>query len=155
MERIIRLLARLVRKSPWSVVFASLIITAVLGSFISQQETAQGNEGFAPDAPEWTASLTISERFSSNSETPMQVLFEAEAGDVLTSDGLQAYAAAVEAAVASEAAPYLSERSDGAIQGFFGPSDAKAEPGKIASTQSVDHALEPTVAAGAAMGPDP
>ena len=51
MERIIRLLARLVRKSPWSVVFASLIVTAVLGSFISQQETTQGNEGFAPDAP--------------------------------------------------------------------------------------------------------
>ena len=121
MERIIRLLARAVRKSPWSIVLASLIVTVVLGSFISQQETTQGNEGFAPDAPEWTASLTISERFASNSETPMQVLFEAESGDVLTAGGLQAYAAAVDAVIESEAAPYLSDRADGAVQGFFGP----------------------------------
>ena len=121
MERIIRLLARVVRMSPWSVVLASLIVTVVLGSFISQQEQTQGNEGFAPDAPEWTASLTISEKFASNSETPMQVLFEADSGDVLTAGGLQAYAAATEAVLASEAAPYLSDRSDGAIQGFFGP----------------------------------
>ena len=51
----------------------------------------------------------------------MQVLFEADSGDVLTADGLSAYAAATEAVLASEAAPYLSDRSDGAIQGFFGP----------------------------------
>ena len=108
MERIIRLLARVVRKSPWSIVLASLILTVVLGSFISKQETTQGNEGFAPDAPEWTATLTISERFASNSETPMQVLFEAESDDVLTADGLQAYSDAAEAVLASEAAPYLS-----------------------------------------------
>jgi len=120
-ERIIRLLARVVRKSPWSIVFVSLIVTVALGSFISKQERAQGNEGFAPDAPEWAASLTIGEKFSSNSETPMQVLFEAESGDVLTADGLQAYAAATEGVLASEAAPYLSQRPDGAIQGFFGP----------------------------------
>ena len=98
-----------------------LIVTVVLGSFISQQEMTQGNEGFAPDAPEWAASLTISEKFASNSETPMQVLFEADSGDVLTADGLRAYAAATEAVLASEAAPYLSDRADGAVQGFFGP----------------------------------
>ena len=121
MERIIRLLARVVRKSPWSIVIASLVVTVALGSFISKQETTQGNEGFAPDAPEWTASLTIGEKFSSNSETPMQVLFEANSGDVLTVDGLQAYAAVTAAVRESEAAPYLSERPDGAIQGFFGP----------------------------------
>ena len=121
MERIIRLLARVVRRWPWAIIIGSLLITIALGAFISQQEQTQGNEGFAPDAPEWTASLTISERFASNSETPMQVLFEADSGDVLTADGLQAYAAAAEAVLASEAAPYLSDRSDGAIQGFFGP----------------------------------
>lgn len=121
MERIIRLLARVVRSSPWMIVIGSLIITLILGSFIRQQVQTQGNEGFAPDAPEWAASLTIGEKFSSNSETPMQVLFESESGDVLTADGLQAYAAATEAVLASQAAPYLSERSDGAIQGFFGP----------------------------------
>lgn len=121
MERIIRLLARVVRRYPWPVVIGSLVLTVVLGAFISQQEMTQGNEGFAPDAPEWTASLTISDKFSSNSETPMQVLFEAEGGDVLTVAGLEAYVAANEAVLASEAAPYLSERADGAIQGFFGP----------------------------------
>lgn len=121
MERIIRTLSRAVRRFPWVVVVSSLIITGVLGSFISQQEQTVGNEGFAPDAPEWTASLTISERFSSSSETPMQVLFQASEGDVLTADGLEAYAAATEGVMASEAAAYLSERSDGAVQGFFGP----------------------------------
>ncbi len=121
MERIIRLLAAVVRRYPWPVVVTSLIVTVVLGGFISQQERTQGNEGFAPDAPEWTASLTIQEKFSSNTETPMQVLFNAGSGDVLTADGLAAYAAATEAVLASDAAPYLSERPDGAIQGFLGP----------------------------------
>jgi hypothetical protein len=79
------------------IIIGSLLITFALGAFISQQEQTQGNEGFAPDAPEWTASLTIGEKFASNSETPMQVLFEADSGDVLTADGLSAYAAATEA----------------------------------------------------------
>jgi predicted RND superfamily exporter protein len=120
-ERIIRLLARVVRRWPWAIVIGSLLVTIVLGGFISQQEQTQGNEGFAPDAPEWTASLTISEKFASNSETPMQVLFESDSGDILTVGGLQAYAAAAEAAVSSKAGQYLSPRADGAIQGFFGP----------------------------------
>ena len=126
MERIIRLLARVVRRWTWVVIVGSLLITFALGAFISQQEQTQGNEGFAPDAPEWTASLTIGEKFASNSETPMQVLFEADSGDVLTADGLSAYAAATEAVLASEAAPYLSDRSDGAIQGLLAGGHGKS-----------------------------
>lgn len=121
MNAIVRLLSRAVRRFPAVTVIVAIVLTVALGGFISQQQMARGNEGFAPDAPEFVALNTIDEYFSDNSQVAVQVVVSSEQGDLITAEGLQAYVAAVEAVQSSEAGARLAELPQGAIQGYFGP----------------------------------
>ena len=121
MKRLVKLLSNLVRRSPWGVLAAALVLTIVFGAFLPQQETASGNEGFSPDSPEFLALDTISEYFSDNSEEPVQVVMEAEGGDLLTAAGLRDYVKVRQAIAASDVADLLKGRPGGDIVGYFDP----------------------------------
>jgi predicted RND superfamily exporter protein len=120
-KRFVNLLASLIRRSPWGVLGGALVVTLVLGSFVPQQEMAQGNEGFSPDSPEFLAQDVISEYFSDNSEEPVQIVMTATGGDLLTAGGLRDYVAVQEAIRGSNAGALLKGRPGGDIVGYFDP----------------------------------
>ncbi len=98
------------------------MITVVLLVFMTQQETASGNEGFSPDTPEFLAQDVISQYFSNNSEQPVQIVVTAkDGGDLLTADGLRDYLAIENAITSSEAGALLKDRPGGDILGYFDP----------------------------------
>ncbi len=121
MKQLVKLLAASVRRSPWAVLIAALVATAVLGAFITQQETATGSEGFSPDSPEFLAQDVISEHFSDNSETSAQIVMTAKDGDLITATGLRDYVAVRRAIETSEVADLLKGRPGGDIVGYFDP----------------------------------
>lgn len=91
MKTLVNALAAATLRVPWVVVAASLVITAVLGSFAGQVEIAQGNEGFAPEGVEISAQERISDRFGDDtSGTTLQVIVRDQGGDVITVEGLEA-----------------------------------------------------------------
>ena len=76
---------------PWAVVLVGLVLTALLGMFAGQVEVATGNEGFAPEGDEISASERIAEKFGEeSSESTMQVLIRDPGDDVITVEGLRA-----------------------------------------------------------------
>ncbi len=121
MKRLVRLLAALVRRSPWGVLIGAVLVTVILGFFLPQQEQASGNEGFSPDSPEFLALDVISENFSDNSEEPVQIVMTARNGDLLTADGLRDYVAVQQAIMSSEVATLLKGRPGGDIVGYLDP----------------------------------
>lgn len=121
MKRLVRLLAALVRRSPWGVLVGAVAVTIILGFFLPQAEQASGNEGFSPDSPEFLALDVISENFSDNSEEPVQIVMTAKNGDLLTADGLRDYVAVQQAIRSSEAAALLKGRPGGDIVGYLDP----------------------------------
>lgn len=121
MKWFVRLLAGAVRRSPWSIIAATLVVTLVLGIFMTQQETASGNEGFSPDTPEFLAQDVITDHFSSNSEQPVQIVVTAQNGDLLTADGLRDYLGIRDAITSSDAGALLKNRPGGDIVGYFDP----------------------------------
>jgi len=114
-------LASVVRRSPWGIVAATVLLTVVLGIFMTQQETASGNEGFSPDTPEFLAQDVITNYFASNSEQRVQIVVTAKNGDLLTADGLRDYLAIRQAIAASDAAPLMKNGADADIVGYFDP----------------------------------
>ncbi len=121
MKRFVRLLAALVRRSPWAVLASAIALTVFFGAFLPQQEMSTGNEGFSPDSPEFLAFDVISEYFSDNSEEPVQVVLTSTNGDLLTAAALRDYIAIQDAVRTSEAAPLLKNRPGGDFLGFFDP----------------------------------
>jgi predicted RND superfamily exporter protein len=117
----VRLLAGAVRRSPWGIIAGTLIVTLVLGVFMTQQQTATGNEGFSPNTPEFRAEDVISSYFSQNSEQRVQVVVTAKNGDLLTADGLRDYLAIRDAISSSEAGQLLKNGPDNDIVGYFDP----------------------------------
>ena len=83
MKRFIHLLSALVRRFPLGVLIGAVLLTLVFGSFIRDQQTASGNEGFSPDSEEFAASNTIEEVFPETT-APVQVVFKSSIDDVLT-----------------------------------------------------------------------
>ncbi len=119
MKVFVRFLADVVRKSPWLVIAATLVVTAVLFVFMTQQEQASGNEGFSPDTPEFLAQDVIADYFQDNSEEAVQIVVTAKDGDLLTADGLRDYLAIKAAIESSEAAELMKGRPGGDILGYF------------------------------------
>ena len=119
MKTFVRLLAGVVRRSPWSIIAATLVVTLILGFFLPQQEMASGNEGFSPDSPEFLALDVIADNFQDNSEEPVQIVVTARDGDLLTADGLRDYLKIREAIESSDAADLLKGRPGGDIVGYF------------------------------------
>jgi predicted RND superfamily exporter protein len=117
----VRLLAGMVRTSPWGIIAATIVVTLVLGGyFLPQQEEASGNEGFSPDSPEFLAQDVIADHFQDNSEEPVQVLVSAsEGGDLLTADGLRDYVAIRQAIETSRANELFKDRPGGDIVGYL------------------------------------
>ena len=121
MKWFVRLLAGAVRRSPWGIIAVTMIATLVLGLFMTQQQTASGNEGFSPNTPEFLAQDVITNYFSQNSEQRVQVVVTAKNGDLLTADGLRDYLAIRHAIASSDAGPLLKNGPDNDIVGYFDP----------------------------------
>ncbi|HEY6634986.1 MAG TPA: MMPL family transporter, partial [Acidimicrobiia bacterium] len=157
MKALVSALAAVSRRVPWLVVIASLILTAVLGSFAGQVEIASGNEGFAPQGEEITAQERINETFGEEStETTVQVILREEGGDVITVEGLRTAMETVAAIRGSEVGPYVADREDrpGVFHYLSGVEQAMAAEG-VAIEQMTDEmvnqfyaaSLDPEVAA--------
>jgi uncharacterized protein len=116
---LIRLLSGAVRRAPVTVLILALAVTGVLAYFGPKAQRAVGNEGFAPDSPEFSAMLTIDDVFSDSSEVAVQVVLSGS--DVVTADGLRTYALAHRAIEESRAAELMVGRPQGDIVGFLEP----------------------------------
>jgi hydrophobe/amphiphile efflux-3 (HAE3) family protein len=95
LKTLVNILGAAVKRGPWFVVIVTIVISLGLGSLSSRfQPEDDGNESFAPDAPELLATDRINGLFGDDTaEAVMQVIISSESGDVVTSDGLAAVAA--------------------------------------------------------------
>ncbi len=113
MKFIVNSISRAVAKRPRSVFSAMLTVTALLGFFSTQAVITDGNDGFAPDAPELLADQDIRELFGNGSSvSTLQIVVAAESGDVLTADGLNAVNTLQQVVEQSEIADLLIAQGD-------------------------------------------
>lgn len=139
MTRLVLTLARLVRRSPASVVVGALVLTVAFLLLSTQVEMSTGNEGFAPDNPEIQASETLAERFGDSSEEVVQILFEAPGGDLISSEGFQAVGAVANAIAQSDTAQYLSETPERpAMISFLTPAQQVLEGGSATAPNDAE-----------------
>ena len=125
MRRFIDLLAVVVQRFPAAVLAAAVVVTMALGFLSRDLQTASGNEGFAPDSPEFLAARTIEAEFRENSTTFVQIILSSASGDVITAEGVRVHLA-VEAAIwSSRAAELLESPQD--VFGFLDPVVAELE----------------------------
>lgn len=138
MKSLVNGLATAVRRFPWVVIVATLVISVVLGAFGGQFAPAEDqNESFAPEAPELTAATEISVRFGAVSR--MQVLTSSTTGDVITLDGLQAAVALDESVRSSEAGDILVDTENNpAILSFMAPALLAIDAGAPAPTTDAE-----------------
>jgi predicted RND superfamily exporter protein len=140
LKRFIHILSEVVRRVPLAILIGAVALTLVFGAFTTQQQTAAGSEGFSPDSEEFLASQTVGEVFP-ESTVPVQVVFESESGDLLTSTGLRVYLRAVDAVFASRATELIG--LDDPILGFFDPiidelEDRGIDPGAATDAEIKD-----------------
>ncbi len=123
MKTLVRSLAGLATRAPAYVLVAVIALTVVFGAFSSQVEITDGNEGFAPDAPELLAQDRISELFGDESAVSvLQVIVAGPSGDVVTVDGLAAVETVTQVVAGSGLAPLLSESPERpAVVSFLSP----------------------------------
>ncbi len=123
MKRFIRVLSAAVRRAPVPILIGAIVLTVVFGAFVPQQEQAVGNEGFSPDSEEFLAAQTIDDIFTASSEVAVQILVSSESGNLITADGIRAYAAIRQAVLDSRASEIMGHRADGEaggdIEGFY------------------------------------
>lgn len=113
MKAVIRGFSAAVTKLPWLLIVGALVLTGIFGVLQVDADRSTGQEGFAPDNPEITASNEIQELFGADAaETVMQVIVRSDTGDVLTAEALAAVDEALANVVASEAGPFLSVRPE-------------------------------------------
>jgi hypothetical protein len=144
-KSLVRFLSAAVSRAPWAVLMAALALTVVFGAFMPQAEQATGNEGFSPDSPEFEALLLIDDVFSDNSEVAVQIVFDGDAPDVITAEGVAAYLATRQAIAGSRASELMVGRPDGDVVGFLDPTlmaleDAGIDP-SAATDEQVDDAF--------------
>jgi len=117
------------------VIIAVMIVTVGLGYFVPKAIQEDGNDGFAPDAPELEASERISELFGDGtSGTSLQLIISSEDGDVMTAEGREAVGL-ITAAVRDSALADRLQVEDGqsSIISFLAPiEDAGAGGGTTA-----------------------
>jgi len=110
---IVNLLSRVVSKRPLAVLLAVLSVTVVFVALSTQVVITDGNDGFAPDAPELVADAEIGPLFGDGSSaSTLQVVISSETGDVLTIDGLEAVTTIQELIEESGLAPQLIGQGD-------------------------------------------
>ena len=113
MKLIVNLLSRVVSKRPLAVLLAVLSVTVVFVALSTQVVITDGNDGFAPDAPELVADAEIGPLFGDGSSaSTLQVVISSETGDVLTIDGLEAVTTIQELIEESGLAPQLIGQGD-------------------------------------------
>lgn len=113
MKAIVSGLAAFARRVPWVVITLTLVLTGVFGGAARNIEQATGNEGFAPEGDEISATERINDKFGSEvSESTVQVMVRDEGGDVITVEGLRTALAIVETVRASELGPNLADREE-------------------------------------------
>lgn len=122
MKTLVKGLAVAVRRAPWVVIGATVIITIILSGFAQNFVPAEDqNESFAPSAPELTAIDTISEDFGTT-VAQLQVLTSGDDGDVITLAGFEAATALDQSVRSSDAAQYLVESDDSpAVLSYLAP----------------------------------
>ena len=85
MKTVIRLLARIVERSPVMVVLISLALTGMFGWLATDVKVATGQDGFAPENDEIVAAERIGELFGEEAiQSVMQIVIRVEDGDVIT-----------------------------------------------------------------------
>jgi predicted RND superfamily exporter protein len=109
MKSVARVLSAAVRRFPWLVIVATVVVALVMASFASGfQPGENSSEGFAPDAPELVAAGRISEAFGGDShQSIMQIIVTSESGDVITVDGLAATETIAKTILGGSLSPYL------------------------------------------------
>jgi predicted RND superfamily exporter protein len=109
MKTTIRLLARLVERSPIAVLVVSLALTGVFGVLATDVEVASGQDGFAPDSEEILAAGRIGDLFGDEAiQSVMQVIVRSEGGDVISPEGFAVARAITTALLESEFADVLA-----------------------------------------------
>jgi predicted RND superfamily exporter protein len=127
-------LSAAVRKYPWFVVIATVIVGMVMGGLSGQFTPEEdSNDSFAPDAPELAAVERISELFGEDSTVGvMQVIISApEGGDVFSADGLSTVQAVSEQVRSGKLSEYLiPEDRQPAIVSFLAPVEQAVAQGQ-------------------------
>ncbi|MDX1468493.1 MAG: MMPL family transporter [Acidimicrobiia bacterium] len=113
MKSVVSLLAVIARRLPWVVIALTLALSGVFGFFARDVEIASGNEGFAPEGPEISASETITEKFGDDTaESTLQVIVRDEGGDVITLEGLETVRRISSTIRSSEVGDNINDRAD-------------------------------------------
>ena len=135
MKTLVNALSAAVRKGPWWVIAATVVLSMTMGAFSGNFTPAEDqNESFAPDAPELAAQAEIGELFGST-ESTLQVLISSDSEDVITSDGLAAVTAIEESIRSSELAEFLADGPDSpAVASYLAPVGLAVAQGAPAPT---------------------
>ena len=113
MKSIVSFLAVVSQRIPWVVVAVTLVLTGVLGALAGQIEPATGNEGFAPEGEEISASERIGEKFGSEvSESTVQIVMRDDGGDVITLEGLRVATEVVQVVMGSDVGGNIADRPE-------------------------------------------
>jgi len=140
-KSLVKLLATLVHRFPWVVVIVVIVATVILGFFAGQfQPAANDNEAFAPDAPQLTATETISGLFGEDSsQSVMQVIVSSDTGDVITLDGLATVDAIRTTVLGGTLAPYLVDQpGTGPVVHYLTPVEFAIANGAPAPTSDAE-----------------
>ncbi len=131
MKSLVSALATAVRRFPWVVIVATVIVSVVLGNFAgSFQPEEDSNASFAPDAPELAAAETINDLFGAESTVSvMQVIVSSDGGNVFSLDGMEAVNAVSETVVSGTFADILVDQEGGPIVSFLAPVQGAIEQG--------------------------
>jgi predicted RND superfamily exporter protein len=113
LKSIVSFLAVVSQRIPWVVVAVTLVLTGVLGALAGQIEPATGNEGFAPEGEEISASERIGEKFGSEvSESTVQIVMRDDGGDVITLEGLRVATEVVQVVMGSDVGGNIADRPE-------------------------------------------
>ena len=144
MKSLVSALSGAVRKAPWVVIIATVVVSMGLG-FLSGNFTPEedSNASFVPDAPELTAAESIGDLFGDDSTVAvMQVIITADGGNIFSLDGLEAVNAISDVVRAGALGNQLVDQGGGDISSFIAPvqfaiSDGQPMPMSDAELQAV------------------
>ncbi|HXV71052.1 MAG TPA: MMPL family transporter [Acidimicrobiia bacterium] len=139
MKTLVNAISGAVRKAPWVVIISTVVLSMALGALSGNFTPAEDqNESFAPEAPELEAQATIGELFGSG-QSALQVLIEADSGDVITLDGLAATTAIEESVRSSDLSEFLADSPESpAVASFMAPVAFAISEGAPAPTSDAE-----------------
>jgi uncharacterized protein len=140
-KALVNLLAALVRRIPWVVVIATIVLFVVFGGLAGQFQPAENdNESFAPEEPELQATEVIGDLFGEESSlSVMQVIISSDTGDAITLDGLATVEAVRNAVLTGSLAPYLVDQpGTGPVVDYLTPVELAVASGAPAPTSDAE-----------------